>query len=448
MNGGTPLIDKLLATPAMQRSDLVPLKGQLALLQPDAVTDIEAGANDTRLPSRAGIDRQLGVDPGNPAQAVTQRPAATSERGATLSPAARVISEILGAAPARVDPVRASVPLWTGSAPPLPPQLAAALLLAVGDSGLFYESHLLQFASGERSLAQLTQEPQAALGQAAPQRSGGSTETVPQRGNPLQPIEEQALRSDEPVVAAGKVALPLQAGSPTTGQQIPAFANVAGAQAKEPPSLPVQSGAPQSNDETASTNPRVQAGVIDIAAAYRVATGGDMGAAIAARIQERAAAAPVANNDPLPSNTTAASMVHPEAVQLVRQQLELMALSQFRWSGEAWPQAKTEWEIQEHDRRQESPDGADAAPRRWSTRLAMTLPRLGAIELRLSMLGDSWHAHLAAADEASLASMRADGDQLRQRFLAAGMQLSGLQLAKMSVSTNDNTSQEKNDDNN
>ncbi|AMP08759.1 hypothetical protein CAter282_0961 [Collimonas arenae] len=50
----------------MQRSDLVPLKGQLALLQPDAVTDMEAVANDTRLPSRSAVDRQLGIDAANP----------------------------------------------------------------------------------------------------------------------------------------------------------------------------------------------------------------------------------------------------------------------------------------------------------------------------------------------------------------------------------------------
>ncbi|AMO98864.1 hypothetical protein CAter10_1038 [Collimonas arenae] len=81
MNGGTPLIDKLLATPSMQRSDLVPLKGQLALLQPDAVTDMEAVANDTRLPSRSAVDRQLGIDAANPAQPGSVRSVTFAERG-------------------------------------------------------------------------------------------------------------------------------------------------------------------------------------------------------------------------------------------------------------------------------------------------------------------------------------------------------------------------------
>ena len=331
MSGGTPLIDKLLATGPVQRSDPVPVKGQLAIYEPDAVTDIEAIANDTRLPSRATVDRQLGVDLGLAAQPGIARPVPGSgvADGASLSAAARVISELLGSAPAKGEPVRGSAPLWPAAASPEPQQLAAALARSVADSGLFYESHLLQFFSGQRPLAQLLQEPQAHL------------------------------------------RLPLAAADTST------------------------------TETTAAT----------------------------------------------PGTSHVAASMAAEAIPLVRQQLELLALSQFRWSGEAWRDAGMEWEVTEQGRRQQG--GADShAPdntaRTWSTRLSMTLPRLGNIELRLSLVNDSWRADLGAAEVATMNAMRAESAQLRQRFSAAGLPLGGLEVAQLPQAATEDESDKKN----
>jgi hypothetical protein len=84
---------------------------------------------------------------------------------ATLSPAARMIGSVLGAA------LRAEHPQSTGVAPlPLlasasaaaadPARLAAALKEAIGASGLFYESHVAEWSAGKRPLADLLREPQ------------------------------------------------------------------------------------------------------------------------------------------------------------------------------------------------------------------------------------------------------------------------------------------------
>ncbi|MDB5765709.1 MAG: hypothetical protein JWQ61_523, partial [Collimonas fungivorans] len=207
---------------------------------------------------------------------------------------------------------------------PEPQQLAAALARSVAGSGLFYESHLLQFFTGERSLAELQHEPQAQL-------------------------------------------------------------------------------------------------VLSPAAA-------DADAAAA----------------PLPSASHATASIAAEAIPLVRQQLELLALSQFRWSGEAWPDAGMEWEITEQGRRQ--PD--DSAPRNWSTSLSMTLPRLGRIEFRLSLANHGWRAELGAAEAATLGFMQAGSAQLLQRFSAAGLHLSGLQVAQLPQAGLDNPLDTKNDNKN
>jgi hypothetical protein len=353
MNGGTPLIDKLLAPASAQRSDLVPLKAQLAIYAADAVTDIEAIANDIRLPSRAAVERQLGVDPAQLklSQPGGAHPAAGLADGTRLSAAARIISELLGSTPARGEAVRGSAPLWPAAAAPEPQQLAAALARSVAGSGLFYESHLLQFFSGQRSLPQLLQEPQAQL-------------------------------------------------------RLPSAAVDFSTDASNVPSV------------DSSSDPAADSSTSPLAATS-------------------------ANATTVSSHVTAS--IAADAIPLLRQQLELLALSQFRWSGEAWPGSAMEWEITEQGRRQQG--GSENNPQHpsqsWSTSLSMTLPQLGSIELRLSLTGDHWRADLGAAQAATLSAMRADSEQLRQRFSAAGMHLSDLQVAQSPQAVFEQQSDEK-----
>jgi len=85
-------------------------------------------------------------------------------QAAELSPAARLLGQVLhsaaGAAPlATLNP---ATPLLAQGAPD-PAQLAQQLQQAVAKSGLFYESHLAQWAEGKRPLAELMTEPQARL---------------------------------------------------------------------------------------------------------------------------------------------------------------------------------------------------------------------------------------------------------------------------------------------
>jgi hypothetical protein len=94
-------------------------------------------------------------------------------QSADLSPAARLLGQVLksaaGAPPlASLNP---ATPLVQQGAPD-PAQLAGQLQQAVANSGLFYESHLAQWAEGKRPLAELMAEPQA-------QKSPGTPSTDP-----------------------------------------------------------------------------------------------------------------------------------------------------------------------------------------------------------------------------------------------------------------------------
>lgn len=78
-----------------------------------------------------------------------------------LSNAARLFSALSQQPPERAV-VRAShgQALWLQAQPPDVPQLAVKLHEALSQSGLFYESHQVQWLEGNRSTAQLLQEPQ------------------------------------------------------------------------------------------------------------------------------------------------------------------------------------------------------------------------------------------------------------------------------------------------
>jgi len=85
--------------------------------------------------------------------------------GADLSPAARLLAQVLHSAgnghgtPASVA---GAAPLVAADAGTLDPaQLAAQLKGALAKSGLFYESHVAEWAEGKRPLADLMAEPQA-----------------------------------------------------------------------------------------------------------------------------------------------------------------------------------------------------------------------------------------------------------------------------------------------
>ena len=159
MSGLSPLVDTRLA----QRVDLVPLKSEVQVAGPGAAAQVEEVNNDVRLPSRAAVEQQIGVGLLKSDQRGQGAVAARPDQAVTLSAAARAVSAILESQNGGAARVIGSEPLLALSPPPSPAEIAATLARTVSQSGLFYESHLAQFAAGTRSLDELAQEPQARL---------------------------------------------------------------------------------------------------------------------------------------------------------------------------------------------------------------------------------------------------------------------------------------------
>jgi hypothetical protein len=87
-----------------------------------------------------------------------------------LSDAARLISSVLAAAqnaPGAAMTLQGHQPLLDSKAPQ-PAQLASTLQDTIGQSGLFYESHLAEWAEGSRPLSELMREPQTGRAPGSP----------------------------------------------------------------------------------------------------------------------------------------------------------------------------------------------------------------------------------------------------------------------------------------
>jgi hypothetical protein len=467
MSGVTPLVDTLLPSTLAQRADLIALKPEITVTGPEPVPDSEKGANDTRLPSRAAVDRKLGTE-------------LLDERGAhgafrrlagsgvlTLSATARAISAILGQAQGETAPavVRGAAPLWRLAEAPAAHLLAPALARTVAGSGLFYESHLSRYASGKFTLEQLAQEPQARLGSLAK----SNPELIEGRAEAQSSLREAlAFATLKPALTQQQGVQPqLQAqlqtaripdpGPPATGQPVPSPAGhdqvdtsqlnfdqlpldqLATNPASVEQAVTDQAGMDSSSGDSvvadqskatpfaSASGASARPSPASVAAAYHTTS---LPMNLALRVEGGVGPANMSSPEAVHNAGHApAAVVHPEAVALVRQQLDLLAVPVFRWSGEAWPGVKMDWEIQEE--RDEQHEAHDAAPRVWNTRLNVSLPALGVIEMRLSLADNTLQARLAAIQGKSMALLRSEGETLRERLEVAGLQLTALQVVPL-----------------
>lgn len=442
MSGLTGLIDALLAARLAPRLDVLGIKGEAAIGAPGPVIGIEGVSNDVRLPSNAALDREIPV--ATPA-APQLSGGALASSGIQLSIAARVIGAVLADLGADPGPVQGAAPVWPTREAASSAALANTLAQTVSDSGLFYESHLLAFATGSRTLAQLSQEPQARWSPPAAAQSqiprGASVAEVAQavqtgqvQVGPTGTFAPVALKEVLPVLAMQNAA-PLQAesaldepASPPLSPPPGAHRAGAGADAAD---KAASAPSPQVGTPAAGSDPRVDAARLN--AVYHATDAASSKSAADSlpvhRADEARHVGAVAASSAQPA-AAAADVIHPQAVALVHQQLDLLATSQFRWSGQAWPGVPMDWSIEE-EREDRGHGGApdEDTPRRWSTTVSLSLPRLGNVDLRLNLTGPVVQAHLSASEASTVARLRADGGALSHRLEAAGLRLQELQVS-------------------
>ncbi|WP_349571491.1 flagellar hook-length control protein FliK [Azotobacter salinestris] len=219
MSGITPLLDSLLHQVLGKPVDLPTTRQGDRPVEPI----VPGGAaravhSDSRLDARSPRLLSPLLQTPQHGDETTSRPtspgAATGPASAAtrLSPAARTIADVLREHPARPSAITPGAPLLPSvDTPPVATLLAGLLRQSIGESGLFYESHLARWYRGELPLQALAREPQMG-GWQPPQEGGGSSPragggaappAVPMPGRPeavdgeTLPAESLVLESEE-----------------------------------------------------------------------------------------------------------------------------------------------------------------------------------------------------------------------------------------------------------
>ncbi len=305
--------------------------------------------------------------------------------GAAPEPAAAGASAATGAAAANVV------------ASPLPvAALAAALARTVAESGLFYESHLAQWLSGLRTPASLAGEPQNRLADTAAQL----------------PLDWST--------DAEAAAQPWTSGAAAQARATAATLN---------PNASAGGNAATSRDAPdASQTQAARFVALELAADDAFPDSSQSLRSLLHTSPGDAASSADSANTP----QQLAALIHPATIPLVRQQLDLLATGQFRWTGEAWPGARLDWTIeQDGDEWQRGGGGAqgdESYP--WRTRLTLSLPSLGTVDADLTLNGTQLMVRVQASPKGA-ARLAAQGDLFRQRLAAAGIDLSALSIREI-----------------
>jgi len=268
--------------------------------------------------------------------------------------------------------------------------LAAALEQTVAGSGLFYESHLAQWLAGQLTPADLASEPQNRLLETAAQ-------------------------------------LPLDwAVDPDTGAQLGSATQTA-----RPGATQTLGGAPDGNS-FARPIPTIQSPQAARFAAGEVLANSLTELSGQPERDVLHAASAQLTDTPRQSTQAVAAAINSATIPLVRQQLDMLATGQFRWTGEAWPGAKLDWTIQQDgDEWQRSGGGADTEEDYpWRTRLTLSLPQLGTVDAELVLTGTRLAARVLASPPGA-ARLTAQSEGFRQRLAAAGIELSGLSIREV-----------------
>lgn len=123
--------------------------------------------------------------------------------------------------------------------------------------------------------------------------------------------------------------------------------------------------------------------------------------------------------------STQGSSVPRDLVPIVQQQLDALATQNYAWQGQIWPGQKMQWEIGEN------PDGTRAADNeaiaRWQTRLKLSLPSLGGIDVMLRLNpGGEVSINMTTNSASSEGRLRESATLLNEQMAAAGLNLTQL----------------------
>ena len=139
-----------------------------------------------------------------------------------------------------------------------------------------------------------------------------------------------------------------------------------------------------------------------------------------------AAAPPAARSDGASTQELLRPLsVHPDALALVRQQLETYETRHVGWQGEVWPGQRLDWEAVEEKPDESSPRDPTSG-HGWKTRLHLSLPNLGHVTASLRLDSSRVEVQITVKDLETASIMRTGAAPLLHGLASAGLKLTSM----------------------
>lgn len=116
------------------------------------------------------------------------------------------------------------------------------------------------------------------------------------------------------------------------------------------------------------------------------------------------------------------------APEIVSQQLQVLEQQRMIWHGEVWPGQPMQWQVTE--RSPASKGGTEAASQVWFSNLKLTLPALGELNVRITMVDGKLSVRVQTEDRERLQTLLAAKQSLASSIRHAGLSLERLQISE------------------
>ena len=117
------------------------------------------------------------------------------------------------------------------------------------------------------------------------------------------------------------------------------------------------------------------------------------------------------------------TIVDPQTVPLIREQLVALNTGGVSWLGQLWPGLFMEWKIHEREGQ-----GGDDSGRPWQTELRVIFPGLGTVRAQLRLAAGHVSVHLVAEEGETVLRLEEGREQLSEGMEAAGLRLAGFRV--------------------
>lgn len=114
--------------------------------------------------------------------------------------------------------------------------------------------------------------------------------------------------------------------------------------------------------------------------------------------------------------------------EMVAQQLQVLEQHRVMWQGEVWPGQSMQWQVSERESSQHSAD--DPSLNSLQSNLSLKLPRLGEVNVRITMVNGRFSVRVQPLESGSVREMQSSRSLLAMNLQAAGLKLESLQIVR------------------